>query len=389
MVTGTTAAGVENMNTFWHRLRALQRDDRGGVMIVMAYAVIAVTVMAGLSSIAITSGMTAMNQRASQSAEAGMRAAVGTVLSEVNSGGQVQTTVREIEGRTFDANTNGPVKVSTTIESARYDGSTVHLDVSIRSTGRLEWTRKGTATLNLAYATSLARVVDGRAVWDYAAGSAQNDYAEQVVALWTAGEMSVYDPTSGTANPVAPNQATIAKSLSDGIATFTASAAGGCQAGETVKLETRFRVGAARWMEWSSAASASGELAAGQQATMEARTACIREGVSSTWAVQSASILRAAETPNAPTVFFAVDQTGNASVSATSSIRPTAGVTVTEQVRVRLGSGAWSAWSTSGTMTVTLRAGQTLEAQGRVRVLSATDDSGWVESGVATQTFNG
>lgn len=358
-------------------------------MIVMAYAVIAVTVMAGLSSIAITSGMTAMNQRASQSAEAGMRAAVGTVLAEVNSGGGAKDTIKSLEGRSFTSDRGGPVQVSTTIESARYDGATVHLDVRITSTGRLEWARKGTATLNLAYATSLARIVDGRAVWDYAAGSVQNDYAEQVVALWTAGEMFVYDPTSGAGKPVAPNQATIAKSLSAGVATFTATAAGGCQRGETIALETRFRVGTGRWSDWSRSPSASGELAAGLQATMEARTACVRGSVKSTWAVQAASILRAANVPNAPTVYFAVDQTGNATVSASSDARPTAGVSVTEQVRVRVGSGAWSAWSKSGSTTITLRPGQTVEAQGRVRVLSATDDSGWVESGVATQTFNG
>lgn len=384
-----TAAGVETMRTLRDRALTLRRDERGGVLVVMAFAIIAVSVMAGLSSIAITTGMTAMNQRASQSAQAGMRAAVGTVLAEVNSGGGAKAAIEDLEGRTFTNSTGGPVKVATTIESVRYDGSTVHLDVSIASSGRLEWTRKGTATLNLAYATSLARVVDGRAVWDYAAQSEKNDYAEQVVALWTAGEMAVYDPTSGTSKPVAPNQATIVKDLSDGVATFTAAAAGGCQSGETVKLETHFRVGSGRWSEWSSATTASGELAAGQQATMEARTACVRDGVSSAWAVQSASILRAAAVPNSPTVYFSVDETGTATVTASSDARPTAGVTVTEQVRVRLGGGAWSAWSTSGSMTLTMKAGQTLEAQGRVRVLSATDDSGWIESGVATQTFNG
>ncbi|MBN9214837.1 MAG: hypothetical protein J0J04_08605 [Microbacterium sp.] len=377
------------MRTFRDRALGLRRDERGGVLVVMAFAIIAVSVMAGLSSIAITTGMTAMNQRASQSAQAGMRAAVGTVLAEVNSGGGAKAAIEDLEGRTFTNATGGPVKVSTTIESVRYDGSTVHLDVSIASAGRLEWTRKGTATLNLAYATSLARVVDGRAVWDYAAQSEKNDYAEQVVALWTAGEMAVYDPTSGTSKPVTPNQATIVKELSNGIATFTAAAAGGCQSGETVKLETHFRVGSGRWSEWSAATTASGELAAGQQATMEARTACVRGGVSSAWAVQSASILRAAAVPNSPTVYFSVDETGTATVTASSDARPTAGVTVTEQVRVRLGGGAWSAWSTSGSMTLTMKAGQTLEAQGRVRVLSATDDSGWIESGVATQTFNG
>lgn len=375
------------MTLMWKRMRALRDDEHGGVLLVMAYAVIAVAVMAGLAGIAITSGMTSISHRASQAAEAGLRGTVGSVLAEVNAGAGVKAVVDTLPGRQFANTDEGPVKVATTVDSARYDGSTVHLDITIKSTGRLDWTRKGTATLTLAYATSLARIVDGRAVWDFAAQSEQNDYSDRVVALWTAGEMAIYDPSSGSDRPSIPNAPTITKALNAGVATFTAAAAGGCGAGETVQLDTRFRVGSERWSAWSASTTASGELATGLQATMEARVACMRGSEKSAWVISAASILRSTATPTAPAVTFDIDVAGNATVYATAGAASTAGVTVTEQVRIRIDGGTWSSWMASGAATVPLRDGQTLEAQGRVRVTTATSDSGWVESGVTSQTY--
>lgn len=375
------------MTSIWDRARALRDDEHGGVLLVMAYAVISVAVMAGLAGIAITSGMTAVSHRASQAAESGLRGTVGSVLAEVNAGGGVKAVVDALPGRQFSNTDEGPVKVSTTVDSARYDGSTVHLDITISSTGRLDWTRKGTATLTLAYATSLARIVDGRAVWDFAAQSEQNNYSDKVVALWTAGEMAIYDPAAGSGRPSIPNAPTITKALNAGVASFTAAAAGGCGAGETLKLDTRFRVGSGRWSGWSTVTTTSGELATGLQATMEARVACMRGADKSAWVIGAASILRATVTPTAPTLTFDIDELGNATVYATAAAASTAGVTVTEQVRVRVAGGSWSSWIASGSAAIPLRAGQTLEAQGRVQVSTATSESGWVESGVQSQTY--
>lgn len=376
--------------TIRERFRSLGRDVRGGAeMVVMAYAIIAVVIMGSLTAMAITSGTTAANQRAMQTAEAGIRTSIGTILAELNAGGaDTSSIIADLPGRTFSPDKNRAVESTVKVLGVRHDGRSVYVDVEVDMKGRMDWTRKGSASLSLAYATSLADVVDGKAIWDYAAPSELNEYDERVVALWTAGEMVVYDPAASTKLLTAPARPAVAASLTDGIATLTSSSAGGCPAGSVIKLEARLKAGTGPWSTWGTTDTrVSRELATGGQLAMEARTSCIRGSEQSPFAIASGSIRRAATVPARPTTAVTVDGNGTVTAVAQPADVTPDGYEQILQVRVRVAGSPWSEWSQASEISVALAKGQVVEAQSRVRRLSTVDDSGWIESRISNTRF--
>lgn len=372
-------------------LRKLAADTRGGAeMLVLGYAIIAVLVMGGLTTLALTSGMTAANQRAHQTAESGVRTTIGQILSELNAGGaNTDAILAALPGRSFSPDVNNPVRSTVTVEGVRFDGATVYVDVEVDMVGRMDWTRVGTASITLAHATSLADVVDGKAVWDFAAPSELTDYDENVVALWTVGDMVVYDPAAVSALLKAPTPPTVTVTMTSGTATLRAVSAGGCPAGTTVKLEARVKQDRSAWTAWSTDAAATTvtrTVPEGSQVTMEGRTSCIRGADQSPFAVSSDSIRRSLTALAAPGLTLEVDRNGDATATATASPAPS-GYERLLQVRVRVSGSAWSDWSQGVTVTVPMTNGQKLEAQSRLRLIGPTDDSGWVESNIRNARY--
>lgn len=380
------AAGVGAMIKLRRRLNALRNDERGGVLIVLGYAVIAVSILGILTGIAITSSMSNMNQRASQAAEASMRSAIGSILAEVNANPDTSTVVAGIGGRTFNTSAHGGTSVTTKVSAARFDGETVFVDVNVQASGRMSWTRAGTASLKLAQATSLADLDGNRAVWDFAAGRDGTPNADQYVALWTIGQMSLLDATTGTGIPAKPTGFAVTKSLVSDKATFTFTTPV-CSSGTSVEFQSRTRMGTDVWSPRDGLKTKMGSIAPGQQMTAEGRARCSTASRTSEWVVLTAQIMRSTEIPAAPAVYIDIDGAGNASARAISSATPTAGFSITEQVRLRVDGGTWTTWSANSAAQIALRSGQTVDAQGRVRVASATSESGWIESTVVTLRY--
>ena len=363
------------------RLRALRGDDRGGAFLVMIYAVLAVAILGGISSIAVVSGTVALSQRISQSAQAAVRYAVDSVIAEVNQGGVKSPTmiIDSIVGEEFILTPDGPTSGVVTIEAASFDGRQINLDLSVVSLGRVAWERGGTATLQLAQATSLSRIEDGRAVWDFAGSVGANSAPGEVVALWTPGEVLVYVPGSDPEAPTAPNPPVIVSDFDGSDVVFTIGSNGGCLPGENYELVQRFQVNGGTWSSWSPTTTVRGALNSGGTATLEARTRCVSSDRTSNWATASDTIVRSTFIPSPPDVDILISETGQATITATASGEFPAGATVGTQVRVLVGS-TWSDWSTGDSITVSVTEGQTLTAQGRVRALDGDGDSGWVES---------
>lgn len=368
---------------------AFRADERGGAMIVMAFSIMAVVLLAGLSSFAMVNGVTALSQRVNQASESSVRSAVDTVLTEVNLGGQssTQDILESLVGREFAIDGDGPVQGETTITAATFDGRNVHLELSVVSTGRMEWERRGTSTLELARAVSLSRIDNGRAVWDFAAPTGANSEVDEVVALWTPGELEVFVPGLDVDDPTAPNPAAITTDINaDGVASVAVAYAGGCWAGETERIEVRKRVGDGEWSTYASVESFSMNLDKGQSGHVEARVRCTSSERTSNWAMKNVTIKRAAETYRVPTPLVEVSP-GEIAISPRAPDRAPADATVSTQVRIKTGDGAWSSWHTTDGMSVAVEPGVRIQVQARARVLHADGaDTGWVESNIATRT---
>lgn len=389
------AAGVQSMRMLTSRLRAglerLRDDSRGGAYVVLAYAVIAVAIVGGITSFAITNGYASLSQRITQAAEASLRSTVDTVLAEVNQGGPggPSAKLEELASRQFVITADGPVQGQTTIEAATYDGTQIHLDLSIKSTGRISWERQGRATLDLARATSLSQLVDGRAVWDYAAPSGAHSTADQVVALWTPGELSVYTPGADAALPTAPTPAKLTSDLSsDGTATFTATYVGGCLPGEDPRLQTRAQFVGGDQQPWKGAATSSQFLATGAQIRFEARVRCVGAERTSNWSMSETSLIRSATVPTPPAPEVIVASNGSVSVTVPAA-EASPGTSISVQVRIRVDGGVWSAWSNAENLAAGLSAGESVDAQTRIRQQTSAGDSGWVESPLVSRAFTG
>lgn len=381
-----------SIRTIRRRLAELRHDDTGAANLVIAYAILTAALLAGLSAFAMTNGMVGLSYRVTQAAEASVRATVDTVLAEVNQGGTTNPAalVTDLPGRTYELTPDGIISGETEITSAAFDGQEITLTLRMTSTGRAEWQRTGTATLKLAQATSLAGMQDGRAVWDFAPPSGANSYAEQVVALWTPGELSVYIPGTDEDQVVSANPAKITSNITAaGVATFVVEYNGGCQAGNVAAVEVRQVVPGVAQADWQAHTGSSYQatLAPGQTTTLEARTRCTdpSSGAASNWSMNSSRLTRAAALPSAPVVEITTAGNGQYTAAARLSDTAPAGATVALQLRVRVGTSDWTPWSAASSTSLTVPAGQAMEAQARVRVSTSAGDSGWVDGPIVTQ----
>ena len=392
------------LSRLWRKFRA---DERGGPVLVLAFSVIAVTVIMGLGAAAMANGAVTHQQRATQSAEASVRSAVDSILAELNQGGKPpQEILNGLAGREFTLDQDSPVTTSI-VGTPTLNGQTVDLNLKVDSEGRVPWVREGSTTLKLANAVSLARVDAGRAVWDFTPPTGANSKPGTVVALWTAGELSIFVPGVDQETPSAPNPPTVTsdmEALAGGStrATFVATYGGGCARDEDHTIEMRASVNGAPFGEWNEPKTGDdlspaqntrfGDMAAGQSVTVETRVRCVggAERGNSNWTVVKNSITRWDGAPRSTSIPLDVVKGENGVYTVTTNAGALDalpdGTTALQQVRFWFGDKdandvnglPWKTYSDPSVSLSIPEGNGTLHIQSRTRMSNGKEDTGWL-----------
>lgn len=367
------------MKTLWS---ALRREDGAAPVMVFAFAMVVMVIATGLSTLAISNSAVTFSQRITQATEAAVRGTVDSIVAVVNQGGRpTRDALADIEGFAFPIDSDGPARGEVRVETAAFDGTRVHLGMVLTSTGPVKWTRHATATLELADAVSLARIDDGRAVWDFTSPTGANSVADQVVALWTPGELEVFVPGDRSTGPSAPNPAVLAVTAAHGYpgawdaaeVEFEVAYAGGCLPDESPEIRWLAHHNGTLLFDDTSVrqdAAWSWEMESGDRLEMEARTRCVGGDRTSNWAISTDSFVLADQSPYREVPAPSLERHGETvTVRATSvpSVPPGARVTVDLVVD---GAGP-QIHQRAEELTLSVPAGSTLTARQIVRIVHA------------------
>lgn len=363
-----------------NKLMSLVKDERGaGAMFALAFALITTALLSTLASSIALNGVVSTAQRTTEAAEASVRGVVDSVLGDINRGLSPEEAVAANSAP--PAFSSAGIEGRVTIEDAEISATAVNLTLRVTSTGRVPWKREGTAELELAQVVSLARLDEGRAVWDFAPTTG----AEEVVALWTAGEMTVNLAGDKTTTIPAPAPAPITFTTVENTVNFTATHAG-CLDGWTPEVQTRVQAGRTGiWSRYAVASAGTVKTQPGQQISLGARARCVNGEQRTGWAASETSLIVPIDAPAAPDVKVEMDA-DRAKVTVTSEEQPSSAI-VSVQLRTRTGGGEWSDWTdVTGPVHADLPQGYQVEAQARIRVITDAGDSDWIESPVTSFT---
>ncbi|MCK9913818.1 hypothetical protein [Microbacterium ginsengisoli] len=173
------------------RLHGLRRDERGGAMVVMAFVVLAIAIISGITASIFSAQSVELRNQAQRAAEVSIRSTVNVAVTQVNQNGvaslQSLITAAGSAGYSpFPYAANNAVSGTTAITGLSYSGSNITLTLKFTSTGRISFTQTATSVLQLAGATGLAWTNGTAAQYDF-----DTETGVPVLAIWIPTSMTM------------------------------------------------------------------------------------------------------------------------------------------------------------------------------------------------------